>query len=440
MSLTETDQAKPTEPTAGTDGSSNQGARPRLCILTQYFPPEMGAPQARLSELGERLIDRGWQVEALTALPNYPTGRIFDQYDPTGPHIDHVGRIHCVRVPLYTAKQGFLKRLRCYFSFVRGAKRHGPKLCHRPDLIFVESPPLFISYAARYLARRWKCPYVFNVSDLWPESAIRMGVVKAGLATRMAERLELKSYRQAAGVTGQSEEIIGSIRDRCPSVVTQVITNGVDPDRFGPRHADHVARELLGDEEGPIFIFAGLLGLAQGLDQIVDLAKSLDDKVPGRFVLVGDGPARDGLEKRVKDESITRVRIIPAQPRERIPALLAAADIAVISLGMSIPGAVPSKIYEAMASSLPILLVADGEPARRIERAGCGVVVSPGNRQSLMDAFRLLVSDVSLRRELGRRGREAAETVYDRDEIADVLDEFLRSRLTASRDAGAASR
>lgn len=407
---------------------------PKICILTQYFPPEMGAPQARLSELGERLIDRGWEVEALTALPNYPTGKIFAEYDATQPCTEQVGRIRTTRVPLFTAKQGFLKRLRCYFSFVRGAKKYGPKLCTPPDLIFVESPPLFISYAARHLAKRWRCKVVFNVSDLWPESAIRMGVVQPGLATKLAERLELKTYRASAGVTGQSEEIVASIKERCPGVKTKIITNGVDPDRFGDSQADDAARKLIGDDAGPVFIFAGLLGLAQGLDQILDLAKTLPDDVPGRFVLVGDGPARADLEKRVQDESIDRVRIVDAQPRERVPALLAVADVAVISLGMSIPGAVPSKIYEAMASSLPILLVADGEPARRIERAECGLVVSPGDRQAFSDSYAQLATNSELRAQLGAKGRQAAETVYNRDGIADILDGFLRELLPPNRD------
>ena len=355
---------------------------PRLCILTQYFPPEMGAPQARLSELGERLIDLGWEVEALTALPNYPTGRVFESYDPRRVVVEQIGRIRTVRVPLYTAKTGFTKRLRSYFSFVASACRHGPRWCGRPDLLWVESPPLFIGYAARYLSWRWKCPFVFNVSDLWPESAIRMGIIKPGVATRMAERLERKIYRKAAGVTGQSAEIISAVRECVRGVKAEVITNGVDPARFGPDHADAAARALVGDEPGPIFIFAGLLGLAQGLDQILDLAASLPADVPGRFVLIGEGPAREHLLARVERERIARVKILPPQPRERIPALLAAADAALISLGMAIPGAVPSKIYEAMASHLPILLIATGEAARRVEEAGCGLTVAPGDAES----------------------------------------------------------
>lgn len=389
----------------------------------------MGAPQARLSELGERLIDRGWMVEALTALPNYPTGRVFAGYDPRRPVVETVGRIRTVRVPLFTSKGGFAKRLRSYFSFVASAKRHGPRLCERPNLLFVESPPLFIGYAALALARRWKCPYVFNVSDLWPESAVRMGVVKPGIAVWLASRLERKLYRKSAGVTGQSQEIVDGVRRAVPDVRTEVITNGVDPARFGRERATPRARALLGDAPGPVFIFAGLLGLAQGIDQILELAKQWPEDVPGRFVLVGDGPMRDHLEQRIRDESLSRVRLLPAQPREVVPELLAAADAALISLGMPIPGAVPSKIYEAMASELPILLVAVGEAARRVETAQSGLTVPPNAPEALREAAVRLARDENLRRTLGAAGRRAAETIYDRDRIADRLDAFLRGVL-----------
>lgn len=397
----------------------------RLCILTQYFPPEMGAPQARLSELGERLIDLGWEVEALTALPNYPTGRVFPGY-PRKAMAEMVGRIRTVRVPLLPSQKGFARRLACYFSFAGSAAFHGPRLCARPDVLFVESPPLFIGFAARRLARRWRCPYVLNVSDLWPQSAIEMGVVRPGLATRLAERLELSLYRNAAGVTGQSEEIVESVaaRSGIPGAAVEVITNGVEPARFG--QTDEAARELIGPEPGPVFLYAGLLGLAQGLDQILDAAARLPPEVPGRCVLVGEGPVRRALQERIDREGIGRVRLLPAQPRERIPALLAAADVAVASLGMRLSGAVPSKIYEAMASARPLLLIAEGEAARRVERAGCGVTVKPGDLEGVREAWTRLATDPELRASLGAAGRRAAETEYDRAKIAERLDRFLR--------------
>lgn len=398
----------------------------RVLILTQYFPPEMGAPQARLSELGERLIDLGWEVEALTALPNYPAGQVFPGYDRRRPAVESIGRIRTVRVPLIPSQKGFARRLGCYFSFSGSAALHGPRLCARPDVLFVESPPLFIGFAARRLARRWRCPYVMNISDLWPQSAIEMGVVKPGLATRMAERLELSLYRNAAGVTGQSEEIVQSVAARSPGTPVEVITNGVDPARFGPAQADAAARELIGSEPGPVFLYAGLMGLAQGLDQVLDVAASLPPDVPGRCVLVGEGPVREALQARIAREGIQRVRLVPAQPRERIPALLAAADVALATLGLRLQGAVPSKIYEAMASARPLLLVAEGEAARRVERAECGLTVRPGDLEGFRAAWQRLAVDPELRTRLGAAGRRAAETTYDRARIAERLDAFLR--------------
>jgi colanic acid biosynthesis glycosyl transferase WcaI len=215
-------------------------------------------------------------------------------------------------------------------------------------------------------------------------------------------------------------------------VKAEVITNGVNPARFGPEQADAAARALLGDESGPIFVFAGLLGLAQGLDQILDLAASLPADAPGRFVLIGEGPAREHLSNRVEKERIARVKILPPQARERIPALLAAADAALISLGMPIPGAVPSKIYEAMASHLPILLIASGEAARRVEEAGSGLAVPPGDSAGIAREFERLASDATLRRRMGAAGRNAAETIYNRSQIAKRLDQFLRELLPAS--------
>ena len=400
---------------------------PRLTVLTQYFPPELGAPQARLSELGARLARRGWEVEVLTALPNYPTGRVFEGYPRRKPVVETVAGLRTIRVPLLPAKRGFLRRLLCYFSFVAAAAWWGPKRGARPDAIWVESPPLFLGLAAWYLAWRWRCPFVFNVSDLWPESAVRMGLLgDRSPAVWLAERLELSLYRSAAAVTGQSDGIVDSVQRRSPGAKAVVITNGVDPERFGPSLADDEARRFLGPEPGPLFLYAGLLGHAQGLDQLLDLASALPSEVPGRLVLVGDGPEREALAARIAADGIERVRILPAQPRERIPALLAIADVAIVSLGMRIPGAVPSKIYEAMASAKPILLVAEGEPARKIEEGPCGLVVAPGDREGLRDAFERLASDAVLRRRLGEAGRRLAETRYHRDRAADVLDALLR--------------
>lgn len=416
---------------------SGESSGLRLLVLTQYWPPEMGAPQGRLAELGECLIDLGWSVEALTALPNYPTGRIFRGYPRARPMVEMVGRIRTVRVPLLPARSGFAMRLASYATFAGSASLFGVSMVRPPDLILVESPPLFIGAAALVLSAVYRVPYVFNVSDLWPESAVRMGIVRRGLATSVAEGLEYVLYRLAGAVTGQSDGILDGVAQRAPGARRFLVTNGVDPSRFGPDCADDTARALLGHAPGPIFIYAGLFGYAQGLDQLLDLARDLPADVPGRMVLVGDGPVREHLAVRIDREHLAdRVLLLGSQPRDRIPALLGAADIALITLGMPILGAVPSKIYEAMAASLPILLVADGEPSRRVEAAKAGLTVVPGDRASLRTAFVRLATDVGLRARLGGGGRRASEQLYDRRAIASDLDGFLRPLIRSRARSG----
>ena len=404
----------------------------RIHLLTQYFPPEIGAAQTRLFELAQELSELGWEVEVLTALPNYPTGRILEGYDPRKPVKEALGRLSVVRVPLRPAQRGFVQRLMCYFSFVRSAVRWGPKLCAKPDVLFVESPPLFLGHAGIHLARQWGVPMIFNVSDLWPESAKFMGVVKNRLVLAAAEALELSYYRRAALVTGTSNEIVESVRRRCPLTDAEVITNGVDVERFGPQCADDEARSLLGAQDRITFTYAGVMGMAQGLGVVLDVAATVRDMTHVQFVLVGDGAERESLQRRIEVENLHNVRLLRAQPKERIPALLAASQVAFHVLKFSIPGAVPSKIYEAMASGLPILFAGGGEGARRVLDARAGLVVPYENIRGLEQAVRRLASTPELRQELGRAGRCAAEKLYNRKEIAKQLNQLLSGVINRS--------
>jgi len=302
--------------------------------------------------------------------------------------------------------------------------RWGKNLCNKPDVLFVESPPLFIGLAAIVLSKYWRVPYVFNVSDLWPESAQRMGVVKSRLVLDLAERLELSYYRRAALVTGTSDEIVASVRQRS-STPAELISNGVDVYRFGPQHADAEARSILGANGRITFIYAGVMGVAQGLDRILDVAANVRELSDIQFVLVGDGAERQSLIRRVEVEKLDNVKILGPQPKEKIPSLLAAADGVFNVLKFAIPGAVPSKIYEAMASGLPILFGGSGEAARRILEAKAGLAVPYEDLNGLEQAVRRLASSAALREQFGQAGRLAAEKFYSRKEIAKRLHGLL---------------
>jgi glycosyltransferase involved in cell wall biosynthesis len=334
--------------------------------------------------------------------------------------------VRVLRAGILPAKNvRLIPRLISYFSFVASSLLIGALALPRLDFLLTESPPLFLGIAGFLLARWKRARWIFNVSDLWPESAVRLGIVSEGPGLMLARRLEAFCYRRAWLVSGQSREILDDIRRRFPGVRAYHLSNGVDATVFRPERVSREARQrLVGDaaESECVAVYAGLHGMAQGLDQVLEALARLNGAGP-LAVFIGDGPERESLLRRAANLGLRRVRFLKAVPREAVPALLASADIAVVPLKIRLPGAVPSKIYEAMASGVPVLLVADGEAADIVREAGAGVVVEPGDVAGLADAFARLTSDPKGRREMGRAGRDSALSRFDRSAITEG---FLR--------------
>jgi glycosyltransferase involved in cell wall biosynthesis len=400
----------------------------RIAIHSQYYPPEMGAPQARLSHLAGEFARRGHEVVVLTAFPNYPKGRVEPGYGGLFRREERDG-ISIIRTWIRPSQSvGLSARLKSYFSFVLSSLAVGWFTLGRLDVLITESPPLFLGIAGYLLAWRTGARWIFNVSDLWPESAVHLGAVSPGWGLDAAYALERFCYRRAWLVTGQSAEILENIHRRFPAVRTYHLSNGVDTQLFEPGLRDAKARRLLldGAPEGAcVALYAGLHGVAQGLDQILDAAAKLTDLPPVRFVFVGDGPEKHQLVQAARQRGLENVRFLEAVPRESMPALMASADLSLVPLKMSLPGAVPSKIYEAMGAGVPLVLIADGEAATLVRRSEAGMVVAPGDTAAVASAVRTLAGDPALRRRLGKAGREAALRDFDRRGIADRFIGYL---------------
>jgi glycosyltransferase involved in cell wall biosynthesis len=402
-----------------------------VTILTQYFAPEIGAPQRRLGHLAGAFVARGHRVTVLTAMPSYPRGRVYDGYGGLL-RVDRLDGVRVVRTFVYPSQSASLMpRLANYFSFVGSSVLLGGWKIPRSDYVLTESPPLFLGASGLALSR-WKgARLIFNVSDLWPESAVRVGVLKPGWMLEASERLEAFCYRHAWLVTGQSQTIVDSIQGRFPAVATRLLSNGVDTTQFQPAADDPAPRAALGSGARCAAVYAGLHGLAQGLDQLVDAAALLDRKADVDVFLLGDGPTKAGLVERARSLSLGNLRFLDSVPADEMPGWLARGDVAIVPLKAFIPGAVPSKLYEAMAVGLPVVLVASGEPAEIVRRHRAGIVVEPGDVAGLAEALRVLASDLALRRELGQNGRLAAERFYDRNVISAAFVEHLEQQLTA---------
>ncbi|HET6384473.1 MAG TPA: glycosyltransferase family 4 protein [Armatimonadota bacterium] len=404
----------------------------RLGILTQYYPPEMGAPQARLSEIAARFVRKGHEVVVLTAMPNYPTGRIFSGYGGFYRR-ETMDGVKVIRSFIYPTKQvGLLPRLANYFSFVLSSLLVGAAVLPPLDFLLTESPPLFLGMSGYLLSRAKRARWIFNVSDLWPESAVRLGIIGEGWPLRIACALERFCYQHAWLVTCQSHEILANIRERFPGVRAHRLSNGVDTSFFTPEKRSDVRRRELADEAPCVAIYTGLHGVAQGLEQVLQAAALLRDRNDIEIVLVGDGPTKEALRIQAKSLGLTAIRFLPPCARDTMPETVASADIAIVPLKGAIPGAVPSKLYEAMSAGRPVVLAAEGEPAGIVRDTGCGIVVAPGDTAALAGAILRLADDPQERARMGARGREAARARFDRQAIVNEFMELLERELQSS--------
>ncbi|MEM7586625.1 MAG: glycosyltransferase family 4 protein, partial [Acidobacteriota bacterium] len=392
-------------------------------------PPEMGAPQARLSELARRFVDRGHEVIVLTAMPNYPRGKIFPGYGGLLRREQQDG-VRLIRTTLFPTKRAsMIPRLTNYFSFVGSSLVCGAFSLPRIDYLMTESPPLFLGISGYLLSRLKGTRLIFNVADLWPQSAVELGVVKEGPALRMALALERFCYRKAWLVSCQNGGILESIERRFPDVPTHHLSNGVDPELFHPDVPSKRQQLGLGGDDECVVLYAGLHGLAQGLGQVLEAAAKLRDVEGLRFAMVGDGPEKENLMARAAELELDNMRFFDPQPRDAMPQLLASADLSIACLERSMIGAVPSKIYEAMGAGRPIVLAADGEPADIVNRSGAGLTVPSGDVDGLAAAIRRLAEHPQERRALGERGRQAALERYNRGKIAKAFIDRLEDAL-----------
>lgn len=404
----------------------------RIAILTQYFPPEIGAPQRRLADLARRLRERGHAVTVLTAMPSYPLGRVYDGFGGFFRREDQDG-ITILRSFIYpTQSAGILRRLLNYFSFVFSSLVVGLVKLPRVDYLLTESPPLFLGVSGYVLSRVKRGRWIFNVSDLWPETALRLGVIREGWASRLASALEGFCYRNAWLVSTQTRGMQEDIARRFPRARTYHLSNGVDASSFSPDLRSEEMRTKLGGPEANgrghcLAIYAGLHGLAQGLDQILAAAKEVEDQTNLSFVLVGDGPEKQALVEKSRSLGLRNLRFLEAVPASQMAPLLASADIALVPLKLALPGAAPSKLYEAMGAGVPIVLIAEGEAAEIVRKAGAGVAVPYGDTALLAQALKDLAASPEKRLEFGKAGRQAALDRFDRRTITAAFATYLEN-------------
>ena len=400
----------------------------RIMFLTHYFPPEIGAPQARMFELAKRLNDLGDEVTVVTAFPNYPTGIVHEGYRGRFAMEERIDGVRVLRRWVFaTPNSGFFKRILNWVSFALTSLTASPRV-GPVDVIFVQSPPLPIGIATLAYARLKRAPFVFNVSDIWPQSAVELGMLRNRFAIRLAEMLEMHIYRRASRVTLPTPGMLQRLTDRGVSREKLfLLTNGVDTSTYRPQAADRALAQKLGFDGRKVFLYAGTHGLSQGLDIILDAAKLTppDDIL---YVLAGEGADKAALVEKARVEHIANVKFLPNQPKSSMPALLNLAYAGIVSLKPLdlFRHALPSKMFESMAVAQPLVAALWGEGADLVQSADCGVVTEPGDAAQLSQAVIALAADPDRARRLGRNGREYVDEHFNRGKIALRLRGLLR--------------
>ncbi len=349
----------------------------RICVLTQYYKPEMGAPQNRLYEMCEGLRSNGAEVFIVTGMPNYPTGRIFDEYRGRVFKKEMVDGMEVRRYWLYASNtKRVLPRLWNMLSFSFMALF---SMCYMRkrnlDFLIVESPPLTLGVSGFLLAKLSKTQLVLNVSDLWPLSARELGAIDGeGSLYKFLERVERFLYRKAVLCMGQSQEIVDYMAAH-GATNTYLFRNGVDPTRFLTVSRSIDIGKTMGEAKRIKIVYAGLLGFAQG---ILGICKNINfTQLCAEFHIYGAGGEQMEIEDYLRSNTDKGIYYHGKVDRDEIPFVLQNADCTLVPLVKNIFGAVPSKIYESMAAGVPILFFGDGEGKLIVETNNLGWVCPP---------------------------------------------------------------
>jgi glycosyltransferase involved in cell wall biosynthesis len=399
----------------------------RVLIVTHYFPPEAGAPQARLSALAATWATGGDDVTVLTGMPNHPTGVLPPSYRRAVLRRELADGYRVVRTWLYaTPNEGVVRKTLGHLSFMASSVLLGWRASGPADVVVVSSPTFFSILSGWLLARLKRARFVVEIRDLWPAIFVELGVLTNRRVISLLERMELAAYAAADQVVVVSEGFRGDlIRRGVPAAKVHTVRNGVDPGRFTPSTvASPGLRARLGAAPGDcLVLYAGTHGISQELSAIADAAALLGGQaIHGgaiRFAFVGDGADKRRLERRIADLGLRNVVLLPGVPNAEMPELLAAADICLVPL-RRVPlfaTFIPSKMFEYLATGKAVIGSVTGEAARILAEAGA-VVVPPQDSASLAAAIAELAASPALRATIGQEGRAFVERCCDRATLA----------------------
>jgi colanic acid biosynthesis glycosyl transferase WcaI len=398
----------------------------------------MGAPAARASELAQHWARAGHNVSVLTGFPNHPTGVVPPEWRSRLRRLTYHEKIQGVDVfrswlwPLPNRKAH--ERMRNYASFCVSAALRGLTI-PRPDVIIASSPQLLVGLSGWWIAFLKQVPFVFEVRDLWPESLTAVGVGDENSLLHHALAAVAKFlYERADRIVVVAPAFKPHLMRHwhVPAEKIAVVENGVETDLFtpAPSAANNALRRDLGAEAKFLVCYIGTMGMAHGLETLLDAAHQLQrQNSTAQFLLVGEGAEKERIKTLAQSRGLTNLRFLDQQPREKIPAFISASDACLVLLKKTdvFKTVIPTKMLEFMSCARPVILGVDGQARQILEEAGAGLYVEPENAQEIVNAINRLSADRELGLTLGHEGREYILQNFSREHTAAKYIDVLRS-------------
>jgi colanic acid biosynthesis glycosyl transferase WcaI len=403
-------------------GASELSEIMRILILSQWYPPE---PQEFLSELAESLLEFGHDVTVLTGFPNWPSGKIYPGYKIKLWQKEMIGGVSVVRIPLYPDhSKSKIRRISNYLSFVISASLLGFFLIRRPDIIHAIQPPT-TCIPAWFLSRLWRMPFTYEVQDMWPETLQATGMANNHKILSVVSDYCNWAYKKAAAIRVISPGFrLNLIAKGISEEKIHVIPNWVDTDFYKPIFPDGNLSEKLGCKDYFNILYAGTIGLAQGLETVLAAAALLKDLPNIQFIFAGDGLALSSLKGYAVSHKIDNAKFLGRQPTELMPDLCALSDILLVHLKDDplFRITIPHKTLTYLSAGKPVLAAVEGDVAEIINSSHSGLTCPSGNPEALADTVRMFYNMTSdERKKLGENGRKTACNSYGRKQLVDKI-------------------
>lgn len=381
----------------------------RILLLTQWFDPE---PAFKGLAFARELAAHGHDVEVVTGFPNYPGGRVYPGYRVRLLQRETFGAVRVLRVPLYPSHdRSRVGRGLNYLSFAASASAIGGMLATAPDVIYAYHPPATIGLPAAVIGWLRRAPIVLDVQDLWPDTLTATGMVTSPRALALVGRLCTWSYGRAARVVVLSPGFRSALEERgVPAAKLRVIYNWCDESALAAAPPDPARARELGFEGRFNIVFAGTMGLAQGLDAVLGAAERCQVRRPDvQFVFVGGGVDRERLERVAAEKRLANVRFLARLAPDRIGGVLGLAEGLLVHVRDHplFRITIPSKTQAYLCAGRPIVMAMRGDAADLVRAAGAAVVAAPEDPDSIADAILTLAAMPASEREaMGRNGAD----------------------------------